>query len=382
MKKVNFIKIFCCTLVLGFIVILTGCEKSDTLHLEWLNQGEEVYAGKVDSIAVHGGNKRVNIEANVTVNNLEKLLVYWNNNNDSISVPVNEQTGLFDVTIENLLEQTYVFNIVSVDIFGNRSLPVESVGSIYGDFYQSTLVNRSSTSLSLSGEDFILEFDPAAEGVEFVEVVYVNIDDVTVTARVEPEEESLIFQNYKSGLKHRTVYKPDPIALDLFYTDYDDDDYSIMLSNSNWSIVDFSSQQSGGSGHAATNFIDGNIDTFWHTLTNFSTTNTVLYPQFITVDLGAAVSFSTVAIYNGDADWVPAKIEILVAESDVNNMTSLGEFNRDASPGALKVQQNHDVTLPGPVRYIRIVATEPGPNASMPDWGTEFVLFSEMELFF
>ncbi|MDX1702613.1 MAG: discoidin domain-containing protein, partial [Melioribacteraceae bacterium] len=145
------------------------------------------------------------------------------------------------------------------------------------------------------------------------------------------------------------------------------------MSNTNWSIVDFSSQQSEGPGHAATNFIDGNIDTFWHSQTNFSTTDTVLYPQFITVDLGASVNFSTVAIYNGHPDWVPAKIEILVAETDVNNFVSLGEFDRDASPAAEKVQQNHNVTLPGPVRYIRIVATEPGPNAYMPNWGTEFV---------
>ncbi|MDX1702614.1 MAG: DUF4998 domain-containing protein [Melioribacteraceae bacterium] len=189
MERINFIKIFCCTLVLGFIVILAGCEKGDTLHLEWLAQGENVYAGKVDSIIVHGGNKRVNIEANIGVNNLEKLMVYWNNKHDSTSISVNEQTGLFDITIDNLLEQTYVFNIVSVDIFGNRSLPVESVGSVYGDFYQSTLVNRRATSLSFNGTDFILEFAPSAEGVEYVEVVYVNTDDVTVTAIVEPEEE-------------------------------------------------------------------------------------------------------------------------------------------------------------------------------------------------
>ena len=150
------------------------------------------------------------------------------------------------------------------------------------------------------------------------------------------------------------------------------------LDNTGWSIVDFSSQQSGGPGHAATNLIDGDLNTFWHTLTNFSTTNTVLYPQFITIDLGAPTNFNVVSLYNGHDDWVPAQIEILVAESDVNNMVSLGKyihnpFTRD--------RQNYAVNLSTPVRYIKVVTTEPGPTASMPEWGTEFALLSELELY-
>ena len=74
------------------------------------------------------GNGRVKMELFINAQRIEKLRIYWNAYTDSIDFNVGGQVGEFSLMIENLPEREYLFQIVSFDKYGNRSLPFEATG--------------------------------------------------------------------------------------------------------------------------------------------------------------------------------------------------------------------------------------------------------------
>lgn len=377
--KMNIIKILYFSIFLYGTFVLTSCETGDELHMEWLNKGEHIYAGKVDSVAVHGGFKRVNLETDVTVKNLEKVMIYWNSYTDSVSIPVNQEKGMFNVTIENMEEQSYVFNVVTVDIYGNRSLPFEAVGEVFGDYYVSTLANRRYKALvSISGK-VRLDFNPALDGTLFTEVSYTNTNDETVNVKVLPTEESLLMDDYKSNMTYRSGFKPNELALDTFYTEYFTKfPERLQIDKAAWSIVDFSSEHSSGGDHRVLNTIDGDPATSWHTLVTWSGGKD--YPHHVVIDLGAPTMVTEMDLFNdidaGDK-WGPAKFEIFVSEDNVD-FTLVGEFDSDSESVEA---QNYKLDIANKIQFFKFVATQPGPAMVDGVYNAHILMLGEISLF-
>ncbi|MCL3779184.1 hypothetical protein EMN47_02175 [Prolixibacteraceae bacterium JC049] len=378
MKIKNIRKVSLFLLALGTMFI-TSCENGDSLHQEWLEKGERVYAAKVDSVSVHGGDERAKIEVNVTVKNLEKVIAYWNANADSIELPINQKKGFFDITVENLSEQSYLFNFVSVDIYGNRSLPFEAVGDVYGSYYKSTLTNRRYKALKAINGDVVLEFDTALEEALFSEVTYMSTDGSVKSVNVPVADESLAMADYKSDLKYRTAYKPNELALDTFYTAYFDKfPARLKIDKSSWKIADFSSAHSMGGDHKPSNLIDDNPATSWHTKVNWSTGEN--YPHYIVVDLGTLTTIKEMDLYADTDDgrgWGPSEFEIYVSK-DGKDATKVGTFNFDPNnTDAQTFQLNVDT----PIQFVKLVATKPSKVMEGGQWGAQICILGELDLF-
>lgn len=374
LMKMNKIKITLFSLLsLCSLLFMQSCESGDALHLKWLEKGETVYAAKVDSVAVHGGNNRANIEVNVAVKNLESVKVYWNDYADSVEIMINKQKGLFNKTITGLDEQSYLFNIVSKDIYGNLSLPFEAIGEVYGDYYTSILTNRRYNSFKTIDGIPTLVFEPAVADAIFTEVVYSNSSDEEVSVQLPVSDDQLFISDFKSDLRYRTAFLPNELAMDTFYTEFKELSARLQIDGSNWEVVSFSSQH-GGDANKAANFIDGDVTTRWHTLYGGPS-----YPHVVTIDLAVLTSISEFELYrrvtdefaNQGQDGDPRgcdkfKLEVSV---DNDNWIDLGTFDFDRMTNDA---QSYPVTLDQKVRYVRFTGLE-GPE--------DFMVMGEMMLY-
>ena len=131
------------------------------------------------------------------------------------------------------------------------------------------------------------------------------------------------------------------------------------LDNSDWSIVDFSTEEAGGEGPTngyATAAIDGDTGTFWHS--NWSSTGSS-YPHHLTIDLGSEKSIASFEIFRRSGQGGGATIHEFWVSSDNVTFTKVATLNAalNSNDGFLTYA---DAITKG--RYVKYVAIE-GPNS-------------------
>lgn len=351
--------ITCMVLVLGF---QQSCSKMNDLHKPYLDEGEYFYAEKVDTVVVGSGNKRIQLSMHINSESIKTARIFWNNNMDSVDVDINFQNGVFDKIINDLNEQQYIFKFITIDGYGNESLPYEIEGVVYGSNYQNTVSNRTITSVTANSNNEIIinwaeNFD---EKLDHCNVIFTDTNGTQVTNKVLGSDMTSQLVDFASDLEYNTGFLPDSTAIDTFYTDFVSVNTDrILLDYSEWSIVDFSTQHGGGENGVA-NVIDGNQNSRWHSLAGGSS-----YPHFVTIDLGGEITFSTLEVlrstFDGGGDnRAPDKFRF---EVSVDNTTwvdmGIHDFDRNTNDG-----QFYAIVPPNPVRYIRFTGTE-GPDNNM-----------------
>lgn len=214
--KVNYI---ISLLAICFSLFYTSCDDMDDLHIGFLEEGENIYAAKVDSASVGPGNGRVKMEMLIKAQRIENIRIYWNAYTDSVDFHVGGNVGTFSTIIDNLSEREYLFQIVSFDKFGNRSLPFECTGRACGENYQKTLPNRHIESLEKTEEgEAVFSWSAAnsdaeksvltytdAEGTERIREVPVSISKDTIPSFMS-----------ESSFTYYTVYRPASNSPDTF----------------------------------------------------------------------------------------------------------------------------------------------------------------------
>ena len=345
---------------LFFIVLgLQGCSKMNDLHEPYLDEGEYIYAEKVDTITFGSGNERIELNLHLSSEDIEVARIFWNNGLDSLDVDIDFQQGVFSKLIDGLDERQYIFKIVTIDGFGNESLPYEATGNVYGSNYSNTISNRTISAMKANkNNEIVIDWaEPLNEDLLYSSVTYKNKFGERIVDSVPSTQSSSLLENYDSELEYNTVFKPDSTAIDLFYTEnvlVNTD--NIILDYDEWTIVDFSSQH-GGSDNAVQNVIDGNQNTRWHSLAGGSS-----YPHWVIIDLGGLVDFSTLEVlrstYDGGGDnRAPDKFTFEVStDNKVWVDAGVFDFNRFTND-----PQRYQISLSEPVRYVKFTAIE-GPE--------------------
>jgi len=359
--KLNFKYTTCILIVL--LIALQSCSKMNDLHDPYLNEGEYVYAEKVDTVLVYSGKNRIKFEMHLSTESIETARIYWNNYTDSIDVDIANQRGVFDKIVEGLNEQQYVFQIVTFDSYENKSLPHEVLGQVYGDNFQNLVSNRTIVGDELyfdSNDQLIINWSPDITNIAYCEVSYINNNNDEVTIQIPPEENISFLPNFKSSLKYFTALKPTPTSIDLFDAETININKEIVFDYSNWSILSFSTQH-GGNDNKVDNILDGNQNTRWHSLAGGSD-----YPHWAIIDLEGEVSFSKLEVLRstfdgGGDDRAPDKFQFEVS-ADNKTWIDMGvfDFNRHTNDG-----QFYSIAPPNPVRYIRFTGTEGGGGSNM-----------------
>jgi len=130
------------------------------------------------------------------------------------------------------------------------------------------------------------------------------------------------------------------------------------MDNSDWSIVDFSTEEAGGEGPVngyATAAIDGDTGTFWHS--NWSSTGSS-YPHHLTIDLGAEKGIAGFEIFTRKGFNGGATVHEFWVSSDNVNFTQVASLNAALDPNNGSLVYSDAITT---ARYVKYVAIE-GPN--------------------
>lgn len=310
-------KIYLVLLVLLAIAV-QSCSKMNDLTDEYLNEGEIVYAAKVDSIGVLAGENRMQLDLVIKAQRIEKVRIYWNNYTDSLDVTINGATGIFPVLLNNMPEGGYLFQVVSFDKYGNSSLKFEATGSSYGEEYKRLLANRSYiseyTRYDMKGDSMMIYWGGTVRGSIGMNLQYTDKGGKTVQVKVPADASTTTLYNLKGDISFNSQFKPTETAIDTFATEpgsipvY----YERPVDKKGWKITAFSSA-SPSPAWPATNAIDGDINTPWHTAHNPQAP----FPHYFIVDMGESINISSFEVYKrmDDSGGAQPTHQLFYAES-------------------------------------------------------------------
>ena len=206
-------------------VMLFGCSKPDD-YKKYLDGGDILYSGKLDSVKINPGNNRVQLTGLLKADpKINRIKIFWNDKKDSIEYSVNMNTDPRKFSqIFNVEEGIRSFLVYTFDAAGNRSVAVNAVGRVYGPRYAASLTNRViGSATQVNGETGIdwLTIDLSA-GPFATEIRY-NSTTGLKTVRVPITSERTVLNDLASTastINTRTLYLPTKSSIDTFYTEF------------------------------------------------------------------------------------------------------------------------------------------------------------------
>ena len=305
--------------VLGLALGMTGCDSMSDNYQQYLDRGETIYIGKADSLKVFPGRERLKLTWQLNADpKLKECLIYWNDKQDSVVVPI-ERTTTGRFTMEKILapmkEQGYVFQVRTRDMYGNVSLMTEKSGTCYGENYESSLLPRAIIAQEAIEEQVVISWGNVDELVG-VELKYKDRQGEDKTLLIKPEETETVIADYVPGgdFTYTTLYLPEE-CIDTLYSSVVKTNFARPLVNKEqdlWTLVQETShgEYSDGSirfggGELA---FDGDETSGWH-----SGWNGESLPQWITIDLGEVCQeVQGVEIVRPHGSWLTDTKEMVI----------------------------------------------------------------------
>lgn len=242
-------------------------------HDDFLARGETVYIGKVDSVRALPGRERLLLKYWLSDPRAKTLTLTWGTNNANsrvLTIDPHNPSDELEVSFEGenaLSEGNYTFNWVSMDDHGNKSMVLETLASVYGPLYQEKLLNRRVTETNINdGGDILVTWAGSSSEEEIgVELFYTNRSGEPVTEFYTSflnNQLTMDDADYTKGVSYRTLYKPDPNAIDTFYTDIISMDITKIVNVSVGKPVTVGSvHQDNPASFGGENAVDGNYAT-------------------------------------------------------------------------------------------------------------------------
>lgn len=214
-------------IILALVFIISACTKMDEYRDQYMAGGAIVYPGKMDSVKAFSGKSRVMITGLFTSDpKITAYKVFWNSRQDSVEVAVKRTAGVDTpkVIIPDLPEGLMNFEIRTYDAAGHVSIPVNTSANVFGQLYETALINRgiSNAEMQPDGSALINWVDVNADaGVVNMRIKYEDnagkLHDTLVVSGNTSFSTSLPAFKSGSGISYRTAYLPNPTAFDTFY---------------------------------------------------------------------------------------------------------------------------------------------------------------------
>lgn len=204
------------------MMIFISCSKMDA-YLDIAGRQEISYTGRVDSLKVLPGDGRLLLTwLLISDPKITGITIYYNSKRDSVIMPVKRTQGIdsMDHLFSNMPEGSYSFEVYTWNNTGSRSVPAYITGRSYGTIYKNSLLNRALTNAVISEGDAVLSWGLAEETVTGMEVTYTNNAGSTITVKEPRTAGSTTLKDYKPGssFSYRTLFRPDTLCIDTFYT--------------------------------------------------------------------------------------------------------------------------------------------------------------------
>lgn len=186
--------------ILFIITILVSCGDIESKHEEYL-QGEKIYAGKLDSLVVYSGYKRIKIEGLTHyLGNSNVCIVKWEGKTKEFSIN-NISNGKFEMIIDGLEERNYEFIVQTKDQAGNESILQTCKGKSIGDIFRESQMNRRIVRFNFASAYFSAFWSDKAESeyVLYTIFKYENNDGTMTEKIIMPDDASTVLNNWKAG---------------------------------------------------------------------------------------------------------------------------------------------------------------------------------------
>lgn len=372
-KYIQMLKLPVLTVLLVSVVALVSCRKMDATYKDLLVMGGKTYPGKALLAKAYGGDKRIKISWPRGVDpSITKARIFWNNYADSVEFNIPATGEEISFMLENLEEKIYSFMVKTYDGKGNASIPVEVIGTVYGATYQSSILNRFVTSSQYgNGNDVIIVWGPAdvASGLYATEVVYTDVSGSVKTKRFRGTDTKSIITDYKKTTTYnvRSVYLPDSLAIDTFFTAYEVKAIEDMrkFDKSAWTATaDSSEPRDDPSLYVPAKAIDDNINTFWHTPWTVFTP----FPHWLAVDMKQIFTVGYVELTCRQGNVKGITEFSIQGSMDGTNWTTYETYSLLQQ----NATQKFNVAGNPQMRYIRIYATK---GVDTPTHLAEFSVF-------
>ena len=196
--QIKFSKLY--MLALLMVITFNSCDDMNSIHEQYLN-GEQVYAGKLDSIKVFSGFERLKIVSNTQfLGNAKEATVSWS---DQTRIFTIDQIidNKFEMIIDGLLERNYEFNLYTTDENGNQSVMQTLRGRAFGNNFISGQTARRLVNFEFepSGDQIIWADKAESEYVVYTTVRYANNSDTMTEVIVFPDDTTTLLVDWKHG---------------------------------------------------------------------------------------------------------------------------------------------------------------------------------------
>ena len=161
-------------------MIVISCGDMDSIHDDYL-QGEQVYAGKLDTLKIRPGYYRAQLEGQTQfLGNSNQILVEFDEQMDIYDIDTdNINNGIYTMILPNLEEKSYEFTVTTQDELGNLSVSQVVAGSAVGDIFVSDQDPREIIDFSFEDDGTYANFfgNAQSENVIFTIIDYENESD-------------------------------------------------------------------------------------------------------------------------------------------------------------------------------------------------------------
>lgn len=202
--------------------LFQACSDITDMQREWLDRGETLYVGKLDSLKFRGGLNRVQMEGLLTyIRSAERGVVTWNDQKLDFQIDDIKQGGdTARLLIDNLEEGTYRFYVQTFDKDGNQSLKEECYGYVYGDEYRMTQSPKFISEMKPDPEKMLLLWNASDDAIKVL-LTYENKDGEMISMTLPGNVKQTEIADWKKGGKIETLTYtlPEKDAIDTIALD-------------------------------------------------------------------------------------------------------------------------------------------------------------------
>ena len=203
---------------------LLSCDKMDASYKVYTEDKDLIYVGKTDLLQKYPGRNRIKLGLKRPIDpKAVSLGLFWNNGTSQMKmdIPADASDTIF-MQLNDMPEGSYTFDVFTYNSAGKASVKSVIPASVYGEQYESTLLNRSLKRLFVENGNQVIEWYAVDSTSVGTELIYTDLQETSHTVEVKPTDVFTPLPDIKRGsnLQYRTKYKPDAKALDIFYSVY------------------------------------------------------------------------------------------------------------------------------------------------------------------
>jgi hypothetical protein len=328
-----------CVIFIGIVLGFVSCDSQSDIYEKYIVPNGLIYPGPALQPVAYPGNQRIKLSwLRGTDPRVETAKIFWNNYTDSVELVVAPGVDTVSYTIAPIAENTYSFMIHTYDGDGNKSIPVEVLGTVYGENYRTLLGNRMLKSTYYDGLDLLLKWGAAESSETGLEVSWTSsADGSEQTLTVDPSETETVLANFdvENLLKYSSTHLPDSVAIDMIQAIPVERivDPVTELSKATWTAFPLTGDIGINGSYPLDRLWDRNFGNFMHSA------DPIALPGSFTWSLGLTAKLSRMKLYprgdRNDDNWSrgqPRTFEIYgaaaqpVPTEDWADWTLLGSF--------------------------------------------------------